>query len=330
MSVRSLAVLGFGAAVGGAVARRVAAAGQVDPQYRSAALLLPDVQLVRPMAALFRRVRPRPTAIADGVVATDRLVRARDGRGIRVWVYEAATDGAPVPAVLHVHGGGYVMGDPVASHARCSAIAAELGVRVVSVDYRLAPEHPFPAAIDDCVDVLAWMHASADAEGVDAARIAVVGDSAGGGLGACTAQAGFDLGLPVAFQALVYPMLDDRTRRRVDDRGRYAWPASSNRFAWDAYLAGAPGTSPYAAAARRADLAGLPPAWIGVGSLDLLHAEDLAYASRLRAAGVPVEVVEVPGAYHAFETLRPDAPGSQTFEHLLREALRAGLGLGAS
>lgn len=326
MRLPAAAILGVGAVLGGIAARLRAAATQVDEQYRSPVLLLPDVPLVHPLAALSRSMPARPGPIADGVVVTDRMVPGRDGSSIRVWIHEAqrASD-EPIPALLHIHGGGFVLGDPVSSHGRCSTIASELGIRVVSVDYRLAPEHPFPAGLDDCVDVLRWMHESAVEEGVDPARIAVGGESAGGGLAACTAQAATDLGLPLAFQLLVYPMLDDRTRARVDGRGRYVWSAASNRYGWASYLGGIDPSTPYAVGARRTDLSGLPPAWIGVGALDLFHAEDLAYAERLRAAGVAVELVEVPGAYHGFDALRPLAPGVQTFERMMREALRAGL-----
>lgn len=329
MRLSTAAILGVGAVLGGVAARRHAAALRVDPQYRSPVLLLPDLPLVHPLAALSRSVPARPGRIADGVVVTDRMVPGRDGP-IRVWIHDATRAGdQPTPAYLHIHGGGFVLGDPVSSHERCSTIAAELGIRVVSVDYRLAPEHPFPAALHDCVDVLRWMAETADAEGIDASRIAVGGESAGGGLAACTAQAATDLGLPLAFQLLVYPMLDDRTRARVDDRGRYVWSAASNRYGWRSYLGDVDPATPYAAGARRADLSGLPPAWIGVGALDLFHAEDVAYADRLRADGVAVELVEVPGAYHGFDALRPAAPGVQAFERRMREALQTGLGLPA-
>lgn len=326
MRCSTAAIVGVGAVLGGIAAHRRAAAMQVDPQYRSPVLLLPDLPLVHPLAALSRSLPARPGRIADGVVVTDRMVAGRDGSSIRVWIHEASrASDAPVAAYLHIHGGGFVLGDPVSSHERCSTIAAELGVRVVSVDYRLAPEHPFPAALHDCVDVLRWMRDTAEEEGVDASRIAVGGESAGGGLAACTAQAAVDLGLPLAFQLLVYPMLDDRTRRRVDDRGRYVWSAVSNRHGWRSYLGGVDPSTPYAVAARRADLTRLPPAWIGVGTLDLFHAEDLLYAERLHEAGVDVELVEVPGAYHGFDAVRPSAPGVQAFERRMREALRDGL-----
>ena len=185
----------------------------------------------------------------------------------------------------------------------------EAGVLVASVDYRLAPERPFPAGLTDCHAALRWLHAHAEERGVDPARIAVGGDSAGGGLAAALVQLAHDRGeVPVAFQLLVYPMLDDRTVLEADDDGteHFVWSRRSNRFGWTAYLGHEPtveSAPEYAAPARREDLSGLPPAWIGVGDLDLFHAEDLAYAARLRAAGVACEVHEVPGMYHGADVL---------------------------
>ncbi|GAA2175724.1 hypothetical protein GCM10009846_26710 [Agrococcus versicolor] len=331
--MRGALLVGAGVALGLQIAKVRAAAAAVDPQYRTPWLLVPDVAVGSGLVALSRRATSPPAPIAAGVVVDDRVVPGRDGRDVRVLVYEPVDAGdEPTPALLYVHGGGYVLGDPVTYHDRCSSIAAALGIRVVSVDYRLAPEAPFPSALDDCVDALRWMHEAADAEGIDATRIAVGGDSAGGGLAACTVQVAVDEGLPVAFQLLVYPMLDDRTVTRLDHAGtgRFVWSAGSNRHGWTSYLGlapGDPGVPPYAAAARREDLAGLPPAWIGVGELDLFHEEDLAYADRLRDVGVEVEVVEVPGAFHGFDRVVPNAPGSRTFERELHEALRAGLRL---
>ncbi|MFC7431994.1 MULTISPECIES: alpha/beta hydrolase [unclassified Agrococcus] len=325
--------VGAAAAVGAHAARVRAATAAVDPQYRTPWLLVPDAAIGARIVALSRRMRAKAAPIADGVVAEGRLVAGRDGRRVPVWVYEPERTGErPLPVLLYVHGGGFVLGDPVTYHDRCSSLAADLGIRVVSVDYRLAPEDPFPAALDDCVDVLRWIHASAHAEGVDGTRVAVGGDSAGGGLAACAVQAGVDEGLPIAFQLLLYPMLDDRTVTREDHAGtgRFVWSTGSNRHGWTSYLGVAPGgdaVPPYAVAARREGLAGLPPTWIGVGALDLFVEEDIVYARRLRDAGVDVTLVEVPGAFHAFERIVPDAPGSRIFERRMRAALRAALGL---
>ncbi len=169
---------------------------------------------------------------------------------------------------------------------------------MVSPDYRLAPENPFPAALDDCMATLKWMGKHADELGIDPDRIAVYGVSAGGGLAAAVAQRAFDEGIPLRAQALVYPMIDDRTALRDDlaGRGELTWSPKSNRFAWTAYLGREPRMSDapeYAAPARRTDVAGLPPAWIGVGDLDLFYDEDVAYAEKLTAAGVPCELVTV-------------------------------------
>jgi acetyl esterase/lipase len=205
---------------------------------------------------------------------------------------------------------------------RCVGWARELGLVVVSVDYRLAPEHPFPAALDDAHAAWTWLQGAAPALGVDPARVAVGGASAGAGLAACLAQRLRDEGsaaggVPPAAQLLVYPMLDDRTAARHElDGGHLVWSNRSNRTGWSAYLGappGAPHAPAYAVAARRDDLGGLPPAWIGVGALDLFLDEDRAYAARLRAAGVATELLEVPGAPHGFDALAPDVPLSRTF-----------------
>ncbi|WP_197971724.1 alpha/beta hydrolase [Tessaracoccus lapidicaptus] len=202
-----------------------------------------------------------------------------------------------------------------------------MGLVVATVDYRLAPEHPFPAALDDCMTALRWLHDNAARFGVDPARIAVGGESAGGGLAAMVAQRAHDEGLPVASQVLVYPMLDDRTALRdPGHRGEFVWTPSYNRQAWEWFL-GHPvrqeESRPYAAAARRGDLTGLPPAWIGVGELDLFHDEDVDYARRLEEAGVQVEPVVVPGMAHVMDML--PAPSMRAFRDSWLRALRAGL-----
>jgi acetyl esterase/lipase len=208
------------------------------------------------------------------------------------------------PALLWIHGGGFVIGSAAQDDALCRHFADELGIVVASVDYRLAPETRFPLPLHDCHDALVWLAAQAD---VDATRVAVGGASAGGGLAAATALLARERGeVALAFQLLTYPMLDDRTacRTGIDERHFRLWNNRSNRFGWQSYTGlapGTPGVSPLAAPARSDDLSGLPPAWVGVGTLDLFHDEDLAYAGRLRDAGVGCEVVEVPGAFHGFD-----------------------------
>ena len=199
-------------------------------------------------------------------------------------------------------------GSPPMDHGLCSKIARELDLYVLSVDYRLAPEDPFPAGPRDCYTGLAWLHGHADGLGIDPGRIAVGGASSGGGLAAMVSQMAQDRGLAVAFQPLVYPMLDDRTVLEADHEHRElnVDAAPKNAAAWAMFLGHpvrAEEARPYASAARRAGLAGQPPAWIGVGDLDLFYAEDLAYAQRLEEAGVDVELVVVDGMPHGMDFL---------------------------
>jgi acetyl esterase/lipase len=246
-----------------------------------------------------------------------------------VYVYTPPARDAPSGAFLHIHGGGFVAGRPELDHDVASRFALEAGIVVVNVDYRLAPENPFPAPLEDCYAALAWLHAHARELGVDQSRIAVGGFSAGGGLAAALAQLAHDRGeVPVCFQLLVYPMLDDRTVLRSDHggTGAFGWTPSANRFGWTSYLGQEPGLQEparYAAAGRRPDLSCLPPAWIGVGALDLFHAEDLDYAERLTAAGVPCELVVVPGMYHGADGLLDGKAASMAaFRARMIEALR--------
>lgn len=214
-----------------------------------------------------------------------------------------------------------------------SRFARELGLLVISVEYRLAPQHPFPAAHDDAMAGLRWLHEHADDLGVDPYRTAVGGDSAGGGLAAAVAQHAHDEGIALAFQLLRYPMLDDRTCAVEPPRGvgELVWTPSLNRYGWASYLGHAPAgptAAPYAVPGRRSDLAGLPPAWIGVGELDLFRAEDEAYADALRRAGVEVALDVVPGFYHGADQLAGDAPIARRFADRQIAALRRGLGHG--
>lgn len=244
----------------------------------------------------------------------------------------APSDGR-APLVLWVHGGGLVSGTPIQDDGTAAAFVRGLGATVAAVRYRLAPQHTGPAAVEDAYAALRGLYRRADELGLDTDRIVVAGASAGGGIAAALAQMALDRGeVPIAFQLLVYPMLDDRTvtRRDLDTRGVRVWTPRSNRFGWTSYLGGAPGAAEvadYLVPARRSDLSDLPPAWIGVGSLDLFHDEDLDYAERLRAAGVPCRVDVVPGAFHGFDALFRGKPVAREFlatqVRVLQEALTA-------
>ncbi len=267
----------------------------------------------------------RSTAVVPGVEVAERhITPSPDGSPIPVVTYERPGRRRPGGALVWIHGGGMVMGHPGVSHDWCSAVADTLGALVVSVDYRLAPEHPAPAGLHDCYDALRWVHDHAGELGVDPGRVAVGGPSAGGGLAAALCQLARDRGgPPVCFQLLNYPMLDDRSVLRDDHLGRgdFVWTPKSNRFAWTAYLGHHPrpeDAPAYAAPARTLDVSGLPPAWIGVGDLDLFYEEDVDYAGRLRAAGVPCELHLEEGMYHGADAMVPSAPRMTAyFKHML-------------
>jgi len=228
----------------------------------------------------------------------------------------------PAPALLWIHGGGYVIGKPVQCDGLCRRFSTMLGITVAAPSYRLAPEHPYPAALEDLYAALRWL---ASLPAVDASRIAIGGESAGGGLAAAFAFMVRDRGefTPV-LQLLSYPMLDDRTTANpAVAHSHRLWNERSNRFGWASYLGDA--DPAVAVPARREDLAGLPAAWIGVGTADLFHEEDVAYAERLEKAGVPCHLEVVPGAFHGFDHIAARASVSRAYFDSQREALRKAL-----
>jgi acetyl esterase/lipase len=235
-------------------------------------------------------------------------IPSRDGpKSIRLRVYRRKELATPAPVLIWLHGGGYILGKPEQDDSTCIQYVREAGIVVVSVDYRCAPEQSFPKALQDSADTLKWAHTKGAQLGMDASRIAVGGASAGGGLAAALVQfAQHHHETQPVLQLLVYPMLDDRTCLRPDlaERDYLVWNCKSNRFGWEAYLGipcGAENPPPFSVPARTEDLRGLPPAWIGVGSLDLFHDESVAYGQRLRDGGVACEIVVVPGAFHGFD-----------------------------
>jgi acetyl esterase/lipase len=253
---------------------------------------------------LIRALRPvwRFAGIKDAEV-----VSLANGAAVRI--HRPADDDQRGRALLWIHGGGYLIGDARQDDRMCQRFCERLGITVASVDYRLAPMHPYPAALEDCYAALSWL---ATQSTVDSARMAVGGASAGGGLAAALALLARDRGeIQPAFQLLAYPMLDDRTKAGREAAHYRMWNERSNRFAWSSYIGQA--DPAVAVPARRADLAGLPPAWIGVGTLDLFHDEAMVYASRLTHAGVGCDVEVVRGAFHAFDLTAPKAEVSRAF-----------------
>lgn len=241
--------------------------------------------------------------------------------GVGVRLHRPVGVSQPAPALLWIHGGGYVLGSAQQDDKLCHRFVRELGITVASVDYRLAPEHPYPAPLEDCYSALTWL---TGLPAVDPGRVAIGGASAGGGLAAALALLARDRGeVTPTLQLLAYPMLDDRSSGGPRNPNYRLWSPKSNRFGWAAYLGDA--DPQVAVPARREDLGGVAPAWIGVGTHDLFHDEDLAYAERLQQAGVPCHVEVVPGAFHGFDLVVPKAQVSQAFFASQCASLRSAL-----
>ena len=251
-------------------------------------------------------------AQSRGVAREEVLVSRDRGPDVRALLYTKQSGEGLRPGYVHVHGGGYVLGSADGSDINNIEVAAKLGAVVLSVDYRLAPEHPIPAPLEDCYAGLAWLHENARALNVDTSRIAVGGESAGGGLAAALAIHARDKGeYAVCHQHLTYPMLDNRTGTAEQPgdplTGEFVWTREANQFGWTSYLGDAPALAPQVPS-RVEDFAGLPPAWIFTVGLDLFRDENIAYAQGLMAAGVPTELIVYPGACHGFQMI----PGTKS------------------
>jgi len=292
------------------------------PDLRRVARWLPRAAVGRRSLGLYRTLAHfSPSRLA-------RDVTVKSVGPVSVRLYGSASSEEPLPALLWIHGGGFVIGSAAQDDAVCKYFAQELGIVVASVEYRLAPEFPFPVPLQDCYDALAWL---AQQPYVDPTLIAIGGASSGGGLAAALAQLARDKGdVQLAFQILAYPMLDDRTTARTDiDESRFRlWNNKANRLGWNSYLGQPPRSgeiSTLASPARNHDLIGLPPALLGVGTLDLFYEEDIAYAGRLRDAGVPCDLQVVDGAYHGFDLVQSKAGVSRQFRSAQAAALAAAL-----
>jgi acetyl esterase/lipase len=296
----------------------------IDPQFAALIEQLSgfafETQGLANVRALMAAMAPPASEPAPDLDVYEAVTPARDGApGVRLVITAPKKRGHVGPGILHIHGGGFVMGAAEMTSETDAAYARELGAVVVSVDYRLSPETPHPGPVEDCYAGLAWLHSHAKEVGVDTGRIVVTGESAGGGLAAALVLLARERGvIPIAFQHLVFPMLDDRTVTTPTPSpflGQFVWTRESNRFGWASLLGREPGgldVSAFAAPARATDLAGLPPTFIVCGALDLFLEEDLEYARRLMRAGVPTELHIYPGAPHGFMFV-PDADVTRAF-----------------
>lgn len=349
MSRRALLVAGGAAAAAGSVAPlaswaapKAPAIPRIDPLSLVAPELRTPLERYRKdegdypiTSANLAQIRKQSMASlpAHTIPYEKRSIRGSNGApDVGVFVINAAASGRPRPAILHMHGGGFIAGTVDEVVPKLQRIAREHDCVIVTVDYRLAPETRFPGSLEDNYAALRWLHGSAESLGVNASRIVVMGESAGGGHAAMLAIAARDRGeVPIAYQLLIYPMLDDRTgslRQVPPFIGSYIWVPASNRFGWTSLLgvpAGSAVVPAGAVPARVESLAGLAPAFIGVGSIDLFVGEDVDYARRLIDSGVPTELCVVPGGYHGFDIIAPDASVSKAFRATWSAALAKAL-----
>lgn len=339
--LRGAAMAGLGAMLPGAALAAEAmpdALAAVAPELRAGAKqILAMVAAMPPITTAYRTMRsgPIPPPATD-IPYREQRIPGGDGQPPVTAYVINARPGARRPAILHTHGGGYIVGSAQASIAPCQEIARQLDCVVVTVDYRLAPETNYTGSVADNHAALLWLHRQAAELGVDPARIALLGESAGGGHAALLALMARDRrSVPLCAQVLIYPMLDDRTgstRTVPPFIGRIGWDAPANIFGWQSFLGRKPGGRDVPAAAvpaRVADLSGLPPTFIGVGSVDLFVDEDIEYARRLIASGVPTELVVTPGAFHGFDAVAPETGLAKRFTAAKIAALRRAFGAAA-
>jgi acetyl esterase/lipase len=303
---------------------------QIHPTLRKATASFPKLPVTSGFGRALTRsllpmLLPKPKTPAG---ITIEQVKTNGGLKLRIYTPAGQRTRA---AMLYIHGGGMMIGSPAMDDALLASTAAELDIVIVSPEYRLAPENPYPAPVDDCHRAWKWIQENLSQRGIDGNRIAIGGESAGGGLAAGLVLRIHDEGGPQPIaQWLFCPMLDDRTAldRALDDVDHYVWNNKMNLVGWRSYLGNSFGTeqvSSYAAPARREDLKGLPKAWIGVGDVELFFEEDRAYADKLTAAGVACELDVVSGAPHAFEGLVPESDLAKDYLSKAKSWLRAAL-----
>lgn len=318
---------------------RLAALEYVDPELRPAArqVLATSGQMGAFTDESMRAMRagtPPSPPLLPGVPVREVQVPAQGSLPAVTVQVVNSVPGEGKPAILHTHGGGYILGSARSELRFLQETALALDCTIVSAEYRLAPETRYDGSVADNYAGLLWLHRHAAELGVDPARIALMGESAGGGHAALLAIAARDRGeVPLVLQALIYPMLDDRTGSATPvpaHIGAIGWDAPANRYGWQAFLGVEAGGANVPAAgvpARLEQLVGLAPAFIAVGGVDLFVSEDIEYARRLTEAGVPTELLVVPGAFHGFDRVAAETRLARNFTAAKHEALRRAFGM---
>jgi len=307
-----------------------------DPEIAPIVPMLPTVMDWSDMPAarqqmdqMFEQMGIEPPQASEDVAWEDRQVPGPKGApDVTVRLYRPPGGAGTRPGVLYIHGGGFCVGNIESEHPNAAHVCVEVDAVVASVEYRLAPEHPFPSGLEDCYAALQWLHASAAELSIDPARIGIMGQSAGGGLSAGLALLARDRGGPaIKYQVLGIPELDDRleTPSMTQFTDTPLWNRPNAIVSWKYYLGEGGGeVSPYAAPARAKDLAGLPPAYVSTMEFDPLRDEGIQYALRLLEHGVSVELHQFPGTFHG-SSLAANAEVSQRGNEEMIGALRRGL-----
>ncbi|MFT5134900.1 MAG: acetyl esterase/lipase [Gammaproteobacteria bacterium] len=289
-------------------------------EFVGGALSLRDIPAARTQVAAMFEAQSALAPEITGVSTSDHQVSGIDGApDLLLRVYAPVDAANTLPGLLWIHGGGYVMGSVAQDDYQCRTLVKNSGCVVASVEYRLAPETPYPGSLNDCYAGLLWFAEHSEQFAVDRDRIAIGGISAGGGLAACLGLKARDRGeVQVAYQLLLCPMLDDTNLRQASATlpDTLLWTRENNLIGWRSLLGHEPGGKDvpmYAAASRASDLSGLPPTFIGVGDIDLFAEENIDYALRLIASDVATELHVYPGGYHAFEGFAPMSALAQQY-----------------
>jgi acetyl esterase/lipase len=285
------------------------------PEYRGESWIADKIGLLRELWSEAAPPEEDLRAHAELDVVKVEIPGVLSGEHVSAMIIRPRGAVGRLPCIYHVHGGGMIAGDWRTGYDYMMPWVRSLGIVVVSVEYRIAPEHSFPAAIEDCYQGLVWTAAHADELDIRPDQLLIAGASAGGGLAAATALMARDRGGPtLQHQLLLCPMLDDRELTPSSQYEGIPWDRTSNRTGWTALLGVARGTdlvSPYAAPSRATDLSGLPPAFLEVGGVEVFRDETLDFGTRLAAAGVPIEIHVWAGATHGFDAYAPQAEVSR-------------------